>query len=103
MFKKCYLHSIHNVSSIVWRSFASKVAAFDVSMNPTKWPTNLKEMNCNDISIEHVNKHVTLSGWVDSIRLMKDSVFIILRDGDGKVQTMFDCDKEGIDNIINFQ
>ena len=25
-----------------------------------------------------------------------DSVFIMIRDGDGKVQTLFDCDKEGM-------
>lgn len=71
------------------------VTAFDTTLNPNNWPTILHDCSCDTISSEQVSKEVTISGWVDSIRIMKDSVFIVVRDGNGKVQTLFDCSKDG--------
>ena len=47
------------------------------------------------VTLSDVPQPVSVSGWVDSIRVMKDSVFIVLRDGSGVVQTLFPCDKDG--------
>ena len=78
------------------RAFSRLTTAFDLSRNPSHWPQPLKSRSCNSVSLNDVASTVTLSGWVDSVRVMKDSVFIVLRDSDGKVQTLFPCDKEGV-------
>ena len=90
-YQKCFLKTMRFQS----RAFSSNVAAFDTTLNPNHWPFPLREYSCNELSSEQVDKDVTISGWVDSIRIMKDSVFIVIRDGYGKVQTLFQCDKEG--------
>ena len=78
------------------RTFSRLTAAFDLSRNPAHWPQPLKSRSCDSVSLNDVASTVTLSGWVDSVRVMKDSVFIVLRDSNGKVQTLFPCDKEGV-------
>ena len=82
-------------SSRLFRSLSSKADAFDLSLDSAKWPSPLRSCSCNSLTKKNINEFVTLSGWVDSVRIMKDSVFIILRDGEGQTQTLFDCDKEG--------
>ena len=62
---------------------------------PSHWPNPLKSHSCNLVTASDVLRPVSVSGWVDSIRVMKDSVFIVLRDGCGRVQTLFPCDKDG--------
>lgn len=42
-------------------------------------------------------KEVELCGWVDSIRILRSVVFIILRDRYGKVQTVISSKKQGFD------
>ncbi|CBK24377.2 Aspartyl-tRNA synthetase [Blastocystis hominis] len=81
-------------SSRLFRSLSSKADAFDLSLDSAKWPSPLRSCSCNSLTKKNINEFVTLSGWVDSVRIMKDSVFIILRDGEGQTQTLFDCDKE---------
>lgn len=83
-------------SSCLFRSLSSKADVFDLSLDSAKWPSPLRSCSCNSLTKKNINEFVTLSGWVDSIRIMKDSVFIILRDGEGQTQTLFECDKEGI-------
>ena len=83
-------------STFYVRSYSRLTAAFDLSRNPAHWPQPLKSRSCDSVSLNDVTSKVTLSGWVDSVRVMKDSVFIILRDGDGKIQTLFPCDREGV-------
>lgn len=82
-------------SSRLFRSLSSKADVFDLSLDSTKWPSPLRSCSCNSLTKKNINESVTLSGWVDSVRIMKDSVFIILRDGEGQTQTLFECDKEG--------
>lgn len=84
----------------LFRFFSSKADLFDVSLNSKLWPYPLKSCSCNDLTVKNVNETVTLSGWVDSIRIMKDSVFIVLRDGEGKIQTLFDSDKDGFCELL---
>lgn len=74
------------------RTFSS---VFDISRDPTHWPKPLKSCPCNSFTSSDIRRTVTVAGWVDSIRIMKDSVFIILRDGSGMVQTLFPYDKDG--------
>ena len=80
----------------IWRSFSILSDAFDVSKSPSSWPKCLRSHSCNAITAKNNNEEVTVSGWVDSIRVMKDSVFIVVRDGEGSVQTLFDCDGDGL-------
>lgn len=82
-------------SSRLFRSLSSKADVFDLSLDSAKWPFPLRSCSCNSLTKKNINEFVTLSGWVDSVRIMKDSVFIILRDGEGQTQTLFECDKEG--------
>ena len=84
----------------LFRFFSSKADLFDVSLNSKLWPYPLKSCSCNDLTLKNVNEKVTLSGWVDSIRIMKDSLFIILRDGEGKTQALFDSDKDGFCKLL---
>ena len=78
------------------RSFSIMSDAFDVSKNPSLWPERLRSHSCNALTAKNNREEVTVSGWVDSIRIMKDSVFIVVRDGEGSVQTLFDCDGDGL-------
>ena len=77
------------------RPFSAFSDVFDLTQNPSHWPNPLKSRNCNLVTPSDVSQSVSVSGWVDSIRVMKDSVFIVLRDGSGPVQTLFPCDKDG--------
>lgn len=77
------------------RSFSVFSDVFDLTQNPSHWPNPLKSHSCNLVTASDVLRPVSVSGWVDSIRVMKDSVFIVLRDGCGRVQTLFPCDKDG--------
>lgn len=46
----------------------------------------LRSHKLNEVNEKLAGKEVTLCGWVDSLRVMKSMIFIILRDRYGKVQ-----------------
>ncbi|WGH24570.1 MAG: aspartate--tRNA ligase [Candidatus Shikimatogenerans bostrichidophilus] len=52
--------------------------------------------NCGELNIKHCNYIVTLSGWVDSIRLMKNITFIDIRDFYGITQLLIPSIKKKI-------
>ena len=88
--------SVRSVLGVRARLFSVLSDAFDVSLNSSSWPQPLRSSSCNTITAKNLNQTVTVSGWVDSIRVMKDSVFVVVRDSEGAVQTLFDCDKDGL-------
>ena len=88
--------SVRSVLGMRARLFSVLSDAFDVSLNSSSWPQPLRSSFCNTITAKNLNQTVTVSGWVDSIRVMKDSVFVVVRDGEGAIQTLFDCDKDGL-------
>ena len=44
---------------------------------------------CQEVSLEDLEKEVTLMGWVDTRRDMGGIIFIDLRDRSGKIQVVF--------------
>ena len=54
--------------------------------------------NCGELRITDVNKNVTLSGWVNSIRKLGGIVFLTLRDHFGITQILIE-DEEMVKNI----
>ena len=77
-------------------------SVFDLSRDPSHWPKPLKSCSCGSLTSSDLCHNVTIAGWVSSIRVMKDSVFIVLRDGSGMVQTLFCCDKDSKSGNVVF-
>ena len=46
---------------------------------------------CSDLNISNLNKNVTLSGWIDTIRDHGNLIFIDLRDNYGITQCVVDA------------
>lgn len=58
----------------------------------------LRSHKISEIDESQEGKEVELSGWVESIRILKSVVFIVLRDRYGKVQSVISSKKEGFEN-----
>jgi aspartyl-tRNA synthetase len=56
----------------------------------SKWR---RTVYCGDLRLEHVDKEVTLLGWVNRVRDMGNLVFIDLRDREGLIQVVVPFDK----------
>ena len=58
----------------------------------------LRTHNLEEVNEKLVGKKVKLCGWVDSIRILKSVIFIVLRDRYGKVQTVISAKASGFDD-----
>ena len=59
----------------------------------------MSRIYCNEISEQHLNKDVCLSGWVNKRRDHGGIIFIDLRDYTGIVQLVFNPDQRN--NYVN--
>ena len=59
--------------------------------------------NCNELTLNDVDKNVTLSGWVHRIRDHGGVLFIDLRDHYGITQIVIDPDSEDFGIAENFR
>lgn len=55
-----------------------------------------RDHNCGELRSTHVNKHVTLSGWVQKIRDKGFVIWVDLRDRYGITQLIFDGDRSSL-------
>ena len=56
---------------------------------------------CSELNISNLNKQVTLSGWVDTIRDHGNLIFVDLRDNYGITQCVVDSKHKSFDYISN--
>lgn len=59
----------------------------------------LRSHKLNEVNESLEDKEVSLCGWVDSIRVMKSMIFIVLRDKYGKVQCIIPSSVEGFEDF----
>ena len=53
---------------------------------------NIRTNTCGELNTDNINKSVTLNGWVNTVRLHGQVVFVDLRDRYGKTQIVFNSD-----------
>ena len=53
---------------------------------------NIRTNTCGELNTDNINKLVTLNGWVNTVRLHGQVVFVDLRDRYGKTQIVFNSD-----------
>ena len=53
--------------------------------------------SCGELNLNHVNKEVTLSGWVQGVRDKGFMIYVDLRDRYGLTQLYFDEEKSSTD------
>ena len=53
---------------------------------------NIRTNTCGELKTDNINKSVTLNGWVNTVRLHGQVVFVDLRDRYGKTQIVFNSD-----------
>jgi aspartyl-tRNA synthetase len=57
----------------------------------------LRSHNLSQVDEKLIGKKVKLCGWVDSIRILKSVIFIILRDKYGKLQGIISSDNKNFE------
>jgi aspartyl-tRNA synthetase len=61
----------------------------------------LRTHKLDEIDEKNVAKKVKICGWVDSVRVLKSVVFVILRDRYGKVQVVINSSSKGFEEAKN--
>ena len=59
--------------------------------------------NCNELGKEHVNKDVSLSGWINKKRDHGNLLFIDLRDNYGITQCIIDKENSSFNKLEKIQ
>ncbi len=57
----------------------------------------LRTHKINEVNQNLIGKEVTLCGWIDSLRVLKSVIFLVLRDRYGKVQSIISSKKDSFD------